>query len=219
MLEKLVKNKGDECVSGFVRFIKVKACKGYKDARDRAAARLSKIHAGRPLEDGTYAAVIRFRFIALLIPLILFLLIIIGLMIKSSNTKALERESETSAEYHHVVPLPDVTEPEPVHTENRYTGLYIDVPGYSDCAINVTSRGIMAYNPENNKCLMKYKLYREGEMIAQSDILSAGMAEYMDIYDAVKEGENKVTIVINSFSEDSRTEFNSVTQTIKIVRM
>lgn len=214
-----MKNKGDECVSGFVRFKKVKPCKGYKDAEDKASVRLSKIHAGRPLEDGSYAAVIRFRLIIWLIPFILFLALIIGLMIRSSSTGAKERETQSQTEYHNVVPIPDITEPEPVYEKNRYAGLYIDVPGYSDCAIDGSNRGLMAYNPENNSCVMKYEFFTGDRMIAQTETLPAGMAEYVDVYDAMQKGENTVAIQTRSFSEDGKTEFNSVMQEITITKI
>lgn len=213
-----MKNKGDECVKGFVRFRKVKPCKGFKDAEHKASARLSKIYAGRLQEDGSYAAVIRFRLIIWLIPLILILALLISLAIKSSNAGAKERETETQAEYHRVLPVPDVTVPEPADGENRYEGLYIDIPGYCDCAVDGSNRGIMTYNPENNMCVMKYEFFTEGTMIAQTDIMAAGMAEYVDIYDAIQEGKNTVTVQTKSFSEDRRTEFSSVTQTIEIVK-
>ena len=217
-LRKLVKNKGDECVSGFVRFKKVKSCKGFKDAEDKASVRLSKIHAGRPLEDGSYAAVIRFRLIVWLIPLIILLALIIGFMIRSSMAGAMEIETESQTEYHRVLPIPDITEPAPAYSENRYAGLYINVPGYSDSTIDGRNRGIMAYNPEGNRCVMKYEFYDNEKVIAQSGILSAGMAEYIDIYDILSDGESPVTIVARAYSEDGKTEFNPVQQTVKIVK-
>lgn len=43
MLEKVVKASGDECVTGYVRFRRIKKCEGYGKAKKRAARHLSKI--------------------------------------------------------------------------------------------------------------------------------------------------------------------------------
>ena len=72
-MEKLVKASGDECVAGYVRFKKIKACAGYKKACNKAAMHLAVIKGGRPMGNNLYAAVVRFRLIVFLIPLFLML--------------------------------------------------------------------------------------------------------------------------------------------------
>ena len=71
-LKELVKTHGDGIVTGYVRFKKVKDCKGYKDAEDKASLKLSHIVGGRLLPGNRYAAVIRFK-------AIFFILLVIAL--------------------------------------------------------------------------------------------------------------------------------------------
>ena len=183
----------------------------------KAAARFSRINGGRQLSDGTYAAVISFFPVMWLIPLIIASGITAGLVIRSVNANALERSEET-IEDHHIVPIPEMTEPEHEQETGMYEGLYIDIPGCHDITVDETAGGFVAYNPEGNECVMKYEIYMNGDIIATSGILSEGMAEYIELYDTVVEGENDITILTRSFSEDMKTEFNSVKQNVKVIK-
>ncbi len=207
-----MKARGDDCVAGYVRFRKIKPCKGYKDAENKAALRLSKITAGRPLEDGKYAAVVRFRLLPFLIPAAAFLLVL-GIL-KGITADAMVREEETS-EY--------VLEPEPQpvterSTENIYAGLYISVPGYTDCGISAGQRGLTLYNPPENECLLQYSIYIRDSLVASTGRLEAGEYESVDFYDRLAPGRYTAELIAKAYSRDGKTEFNSVSQQIILQR-
>ena len=210
-LEKLVKACGDDCVRGYVRFKKVKPCKGYKAAENRAALHLSRIKAGRPLEDGGYAAVVRFRLLPFLIPLAVILLIF-GIL-RSISTKASVREEETT-EYI-IVP-----EPEPATAEilqNEYAGLYISVPGYTDFRVSAGERSVNLYNPPDNKCILQYSIYIQDELVASTEKLDAGETAELDFYDRLASGSYTVNLIAEAYSQDGETRFNTVSQQITLI--
>ena len=199
-------------MTGYVRFRKIKPCKGYKDAENKAALRLSKITAGRLLENGKYAAVVRFRLLPFLIPAAAFLLVL-GIL-KGITADAMVREEETS-EY---IFEP---EPEPVTergTENIYAGLYISVPGYTDCVLSEGQRGLSLFNPPENECLLQYSIYIRDSLVASTGLLEAGEYGSVDFYDRLAPGRYTAELIAKAYSRDGKTEFNSVSQQITLQR-
>lgn len=198
-------------MKGYVRFKKVKPCKGYKAAENRAALHLSRIKAGRPLEDGGYAAVVRFRLLPFLIPLAVILLIF-GIL-RSISTKAIVRDEETT-EY---IIIP---EPESVTAEilpNEYAGLYISVPGYTDFRVNARERSVSLYNPPDNECILQYSIYINGELVASTEKLGAGETAEADFYDRLAAGRYTMQLIAEAYSQDGKTRFNTVSQQITIL--
>lgn len=219
-LKKVVKASGDECVTGYVRFRKIKPCKGYKAAEKRAEAHISKITAGRPLEDGKYAAVVRFRLLPLLIPIAAFMLILGIVMAITPKAAVREKESEpeteaSSAEY--IIPPEEVTSTENVK-ENEYAGLYISVPGYTEFRLDSQERGISLYNPPDNECVLQYYVYIKDRLVASSGVLASGDAEKVDFYDVLTAGKYTVKLVAQAYSKDGKTRFNSVSQQITLIK-
>ncbi|MCM1307060.1 MAG: hypothetical protein NC223_00510 [Butyrivibrio sp.] len=202
---------GDGCVGGYVRFKRVKPCKGYKAAENRAALHLSKIIAGRPLEDGGYAAVVRLRLLPFLIPLAAFLLIF-GIL-RSVSTKALVTEEPASE--HIIEPQ---TEPATAEVlQNEYAGLYISVPGYTDFRVNASERSVCLYNPPSNECVLRYCIYIRDELVAATEMLAAGETAELDFYDRLAAGGYTARLVAEAYSTDGKTRFNSVSQQVTLL--
>ncbi len=193
---------------GYVRFKRVRTCKGYKAAQSRAALQLSKIKAGRPLEDGGYAAVVRFRLLPFLIPLAVILLAFV--IIRSISPKALVKEEKTTKQ----IIMPEPESATAGILQNEYAGLYISVPGYTDFMVNSAQRGIALYNPPDNQCILQYGLYIKDELVASTGMLEAGASENVDFYDRLSAGNYTLTLVARAYSRDGRTEFNTVSQQV-----
>lgn len=199
---------GDECVTGYVRFKRIKPCKGYKDAENKAALRLSRVKAGRPLPGGGYAAVIRFRLLPFLIPLAVILSVLV--ILRATSPKAAVREIPTVGNI-----IPPKAEPATAGlTLNEYAGLYISVPGYTDCALNASNRTLTLYNTPDNACILQYKLYISDSLVAVTGMLTAGESESVDFYDRLAAGQYELEIVANAYSADGETSFNTVAQQI-----
>lgn len=209
-LKKLVKARGDDCVTGYVRFRKIKPCKGYQAAENKAALQLSKITAGRPMENGGYAAVVRFRLLPFLIPLAV-LLSALGVL-RAISTKAVVREEETTA----YVIIPEEEPRTAGLTENEYAGLYISVPGYTDCRLSARERSLALYNPPGNECILQYQVYVQESLVAATGMLAAGETESVDFYDRLTAGQYKLELVANAYSLDGKTRFNTVSQQITL---
>ena len=215
-LESLVKTIGDECVTGFVRFKKIRKCNGYKDAGCLAAKRLSKIKGGRIIGPEQYAAVIRFRWFVFIIPITV---VLIGILLYSIMPSALER-SATEKDYpDDIITIAETIEPEsviPDIQENEFRDLYISVPGFSDIYMNDEYHSLKLYNPAANQCLMMYEIYVGDEYVADTDMLSPGGMTEVDFYDRLVTGSYRLKIMARAFALDKTTEFNSVVQEIKL---
>lgn len=210
MLEKVVKASGDECVTGYVRFRRIKKCEGYGKAKKRAARHLSKIKGGRLLDGRYYAAVVRFRLVFYLIPLLA--LFVAGIMIvrRQSDVRAMEiRPAETA------VIEPDETIPD-MNMESMYAGLYISVPGFSDMTWDDGGHGMTVYNPEKNECVMRYIVEASGKKIAESKELMPGEGEKLDFMERLEKGIYELDIIALSHSVYDDTPFNSVYQQITL---
>ena len=211
-LEKLVKVMGDGCVTGYVRFKKIKEVKGYDDAGKRAAKHLSKIKAGRPMDNGRYAAVVRFRLILLIIPFVA-----LGLWAaffwNRTNARVKEpvkREYETEIIQIAETDAPDNTD------NNEYSNLYITVPGYTHCTVSSSNTALAVKNPAGNECMMQYVIYVGNNVIGESDLLSPGETGRVEIYWELTTGEYDGVLVTLSYSMDGKTQFNSVNQDLLI---
>lgn len=210
MLKKLVKASGDGCVTGYVRFRRIKECKGYEQASKKAARHLSVIKAGRPVGDNRYAAVVRFRLIVYLIPAVLLMLGALFFISRRSDVGALEIETTSAGRI-----LPDSTVPE-IDMESMYAGLYISVPGFSDMVWEDDTHGLAVYNPADNQCVMQYKVRAAGEIIAESGRLNPGEREKIDLTGRLGPGVYELEIIADSCSLDDGTQFNSVYQQVTL---
>ena len=191
-LKELVKTHGDGLVTGYVRYKKVKACNGFKDAEDKASIKLSHIVAGRRLENNRYAAVIRFKAIFFVI---LFLCMLPVATLWRRDIPANVRESETSS-----IPV------------NLNT---MDIPGYSDISMSKNSDGIILFNPENNPCGLEFYIYSGDKLVFKSGVLVPGKEERADIYNKFEPGIYEIQIITVGVTEDNE-KLNSVSQIIKL---
>ncbi len=206
-LDKLTKVRGDNIVTGFVRFKRVHGCKNYKDAQNRAALRLSVVKGGRPLEGEYYAAVIRFRLLVYLIPLIALLLF---MLIWFTNTRANNVIEETT-EY---VIEPEDTIPDVTHDD--YGDGYMDIPGFGNFTMTDNSHEMLLYNPENNSCLLQYKIYVQDMLVYESAQIYSGESEAADFFQRLQKGRYSMTIQTTGYSPDGKTQFNTVNQTVEL---
>lgn len=201
-LEEIVKTHGDGVVVGYVRFKKVKECMGYKDARNKAAVRLSKVKGGRLVDGNEYAAVIRFRWI--------FLLLFIGLLLFffwlwKMKPKAQIREEVTTGEYETII------ESEPETSE--FIPETMDIPGYSDLLVSDREPAIILYNPVSNKCQLGYRIISGNICIYESEKLQPGETANANIYRNLTKGVYRVKIITTGYGMDG-SELNSVCQTV-----
>lgn len=208
MLEKLVESSGDDIVEGIVRYRKVKECKGYKEAKKKACFRISGITGGRILETGGYAAVISYRWIFIVIPLVI-LLLLLGLFYSISTRGREQQQVET--EYY--------IEPEStiyIAGENNKDVLYIDIPGFSDIEMTSDNHMLSFYNPSENECVLQYYIYVQDILVKTTDYIAQGEEELVDIYEMLGKGIHRMKIITKGFSEDKETEYNSVLQEIEL---
>lgn len=171
---------------------------------------LSKIKAGRPLADGGYAAVVRFRLLPFLIPLAVILMAFV--IVRSISPKASVKEEETTE--HIIMPEPESATAGIL--QNEYAGLYISIPGYTDFRVSAAERGLVLYNPPDNRCLLQYQIYIQDEPVASTGKLEAGASETLDFYDRLSAGIYTVTLIARAYSQDGKTEFNTVSQQITL---
>ena len=205
ILEQLVKTHGDGIVVAYVRYRKLKACKGYKEACKKAGL-FSKIKGGRRLEGGKYAVIVKFRAIVfLIIPAIL--LLISG--IRRMATRAENREPETGNAIEVIEPIEDTG----VCDEKEYEILYMDIPGYSDMVLNDVCREIILYNPENNPCNLGFAIRIGETTVYESERLAPGRITEADFYDRLKRGIYEMQIITTGYTETGE-ELNSVCQNI-----
>lgn len=207
-LEEIVRTGGDELVTGFVRFNKVHKCKGYKDAGHKAAIRFSKITGGRILGNGRYAAVIRFRWIILLLLLALVALLF-GIWRITGHAE------ETAAEK--IVPATIDVLPS---TDNRgdFVPDTMDIPGFSDITLTDEYKYIILYNPSTNHYMLKYTILAEEVCLYESGYLQPGEVEEADIFNKLVRGIYNVRIITTGYAEEAE-ELNSVRQDIIITRI
>lgn len=201
-LEELVKTHGDKIVTGFVRFKKVKKCKGYDSARDAALIRFSKISGGRMIGENEYAAVISLRWLLLFILLILALLIWGLLKIKP---KAQIRDPETTGIIETIAEYETDTE------ETRPDTM--DIPGFCDMHLSEENREIVLYNPQSNNCKLLYQFIVGDNCFYKSSMLKPGDMTFANIYDSLHRGVYRMEIVTTGIG-DNEEQLNSVSQTI-----
>ncbi len=207
-LEEIVRTGGDELVTGFVRFKKVHKCKGYKDAGHKAAIRFSKITGGRILGNGRYAAVIRFRWIILLLLLALVALLFgIWRITGHAEEKAAEK----------IVPATIDVLPS---TDNRgdFVPDTMDIPGFSDITLTDEYKNIILYNPSSNHYMLKYAILADEVSLYESGYLQPGEVEEADIFNKLVRGIYNVRIITTGYAEEAE-ELNSVRQDIIITRI
>lgn len=207
-LEEIVRTGGDELVTGFVRFKKIHKCKGYKDAGHKAAIRFSKITGGRILGNGRYAAVIRFRWIILLLLLALVALLFgIWRITGHAEEKAAEK----------IVPATIDVLPS---TDNRgdFVPDTMDIPGFSDITLTDEYKNIILYNPSTNHYMLKYTILADEVCLYESEYLQPGEVEEADIFNKLVRGIYNVWIITTGYAEEAE-ELNSVRQDIIITRI
>lgn len=207
-LEEIVRTGGDELVTGFVRFKKIHKCKGYKDAGHKAAIRFSKIMGGRILGNGRYAAVIRFRWIILLLLLALVALLFgIWRITGHAEEKAAEK----------IVPATIDVLPS---TDNRgdFVPDTMDIPGFSDITLTDEYKNIILYNPSTNHYMLKYTILADEVCLYESEYLQPGEVEEADIFNKLVRGIYNVRIITTGYAEEAE-ELNSVRQDIIITRI
>lgn len=213
-LEELVKTHGNQIVTGYVRFKKIRSCNGFDDARDKAAVRLSKVTGGRKLENETYAAVISFRWIIFLCFLLLAFFLV-GLW--KARVKALERKPaitetrEVETETNPIETIEEITEEE---SRGNYSET-MDVQGFRDISLNENLKKITLFNPENNKCSLGYKMYIGNNCIYTLEGLAPGESEAANLYDLLPKGIYGIKIITTGY-DLSGNRLNSVSQTIKV---
>lgn len=206
-LEEIVRTGGDELVTGFVRFKKVHKCNGYKDAGHKAAVRFSKITGGRILENNKYAAVIRFRWIILLI---LFALVALLFGIWRITGHAEEKDAEK------IVPATIDVLPS-VDNRGDFIPDTMDVPGFSDITLTDEYKNIILYNPSSNYCMLKYTIISDGICLYESGYLHPGDVVEADIFNRLVKGIYSVEIITTGYTEEAK-ELNSARQNINITR-
>ena len=160
---------------------------------------------GRIQEDGNYAVVVSFNYALLLIPL-LVLGALLG-MILGRNVSAKEPEPTSPAVYE-----PQQT----IETVEPATLLYIKVPGYADCDIDRSRPLLILYNPTDNECLMKYRIYLGDTLVHETEQLLSGERCGFDLYGITVQGSYSVRIEALPCSLDAGTAYNTVSQTIQI---
>lgn len=205
-LEELVKTHGDGIVTGYVRFKKIKKCKGYKDAGNKAAVRLSKIKGGRLISENEYAAVIRFRWIILL--LLLLLTVLLFFLLKT-KIKAKIREEETTG----ILETIEETITKPEQDDKVFIPETMDIPGFSDITVSSDSKNIVLYNPMNNKCMLGYRIISGSVCIYESGMIMPGEFETADIYNSLNKGVYRIKILTTGYTSDGK-ELNSVSQSV-----
>ncbi len=190
-LKELVKTHGDGIVTGYVRFKKVKDCKGYKDAEDKASLKLSHIVGGRLLPGNRYAAVIRFKAIFFIL---LFLCMLPMMTLWKNDSKAKTKE-----------PVSVVTE----------AGDTMDIPGYGDIALYRESEGVLLFNPKDNTCGLVFCIFSGDKKVYESKRVMPGKEVWADIYEEFDTGVYEIEIITTGVTEEGEY-LNSVRQTIKL---
>lgn len=207
-LEKIIKVSGEEVVTGYTRFRKIKPVKDYKEAQKRAYRHFSKIIKGRKLENGKYAVVVRFRLIIFILP------IIIGVLfwgLWQINTKALEKESETQYIYPEI-PTINVVETE----DNLDNSFYISVPGIVSETIEYSNPEIVLYNPDGNQCSLLYEAYYGDYLLGKSNLILPGEEGKINLGKVPQSGVFFIDIVAKGFSINGKIAYNSVSQHVQI---
>lgn len=203
-LEKIIKVSGEEIVTGYIRFRKVRAVKGYKAAQDRAYRHFSKIIKGRKLEDGKYAVVVRFRLLVFILPLILIGIIF---LLCNINPKAVEKEVETD----YIIPeIPTVSI---AQTDDVF---YISIPGIVAETIEFSNPEIVVYNPVDNQCSLVYEAYYEEYLLGKSELILPGKKGNIRLANIPENGVFFIDIVAIGFSNNGKTRYNSVSQHVQI---
>lgn len=190
-LKELVKTHGDGIVTGYVRFKKVKDCKGYKDAEDKASLKLSHIVGGRLLPGNRYAAVIRFKAIFFIL---LFLCMLPMMTLWNNDSKAKTKE------------------PVPVATDVSDT---MDIPGYGDISLYRESEGVLLFNPKDNPCGLVFCIFSGDKKVYESQRVMPGKEVWADIYEEFDAGVYEIEIITTGVTEEGEY-LNSVRQTIKL---
>lgn len=207
-LEKIIKVSGEDVVTGYTRFRKIKSVKDYKEAQKRAYRHFSKIIKGRKLENGKYAVVVRFRLIIFILPLIIGGLFF-GLW--QINTKGLEKEIEKQYIYPEI-PTVNIAETD-AGLDNSF---YISVPGIVSETIEYSSPEIVLYNPADNQCSLLYEAYYEDYLLGKSKLLLPGEEGKINLVNVPQSGVFFIDVVAKGFSNNGKIAYNSVSQHVQI---
>lgn len=191
-LKELVKTHGDGIVTGYVRYKKVKTCKGFKEAEDKASLKLSHIVGGRLLPGNRYAAVIRFKVIFFIL---LFLCMLPVMTLWRNDSKAQTREPITEA--------------------SDRSGESMDIPGYGDIILEPDGEGILLYNPKENPCGLMFCILSGENVVYESEVVNPGQEIWADIYNRFEAGVYEIEIITFGVTKEGET-LNSVSQTIKL---
>lgn len=210
-LKKLAEVYGDAVVTAYVRRKKLKPCNGYKKALKRADYTFSEIIGGRPSnEDGTrYAAVLKFKPVILIIPLLVLLML--GIFFSRITDKPYAEELD--------IPRETIKEAESTDSfgglTEDYHGLYISVIGYDRISLK-RNEPFIAENLSNNKCIMQYDILFDGKLVGNSDRMLPGETSEIALGDYFEKGTYEIEIVTRSFSMDGNKEFNKANQRVEL---
>ncbi len=207
-LEKIIKVSGEDVVTGYTRFRKIKPVKDYKEAQKRACRHFSKIIKGRKLENGKYAVVVRFRLIIFILPLIIGL---IFFFLWQINLKALEKEPETQYFYPEI-PTINIAETD----DGLDDSFYISIPGIVSETVEYTNPEILVYNPAENQCSLLYEAYYDDYLLGKSELILPGKEGKINLGKVPQTGVFFIDLVAKGFSNNGEISYNSVSQHVQI---
>lgn len=195
--DKLMVESGDE-----VNYLKYKPLKSYEHLKI-----WHHVKGYTVLDDDDFVAVVRFRFLFLLLPLLLFLLIfliIFTLWIRrpTDDKPGLKFETEHAIE-----------EPE---ERSAYTET-IDVPGYSRVILNSSKKEMQLVNPEGNSVYFMYTLTEGDEEIHKTDAILPGNSVMVDLWSKLDAGDHQVLLSISTFDIETEEACNGTSQRVTVV--
>ena len=94
----------------------------------------------------------------------------------------------------------------------------IDVPGFKTLVFraNQTSQKVNFYNPEENECLFKLKLYANDKQLWESGYIQPSDGYYdIEISDSLDNGEYEGKLIYQCYKEDG-TQLNSAVVSFKL---
>ena len=97
--------------------------------------------------------------------------------------------------------------------------LVIDVPGFKTLVFraNQTSQKVNFYNPEENECLFKLKLYANDKQLWESGYIQPSDGYYdIEISDPLDVGEYDGKLIYQCYKDDG-TQLNSAVVTFKLI--
>ena len=95
----------------------------------------------------------------------------------------------------------------------------IDVPGFKTLVFraNQTSQKVNFYNPEENECLFKLKLYANDKQLWESGYIQPSDGYYdIEISDPLDVGEYDGKLIYQCYKDDG-TQLNSAVVTFKLI--